>query len=134
MINKYHVMPLVLEACPSFKRKWTIERAGTIDERLNDCLLYVDLGELSMHLIQLHQMKQVDEYPAVFTLIERFLSEGDDYVKEAVTVGLFESLRNLAENHQVDLRILESFLHTDSLQWWKRISDFLSKQTPAQQS
>ncbi len=87
-------MPLLLNACPSFTEKWASHSAYWEDNRENETLLYIDLSEFSQHLIELHKSNQIDEFPAVFEVVEKLHLEGDDYVKEAATIGLLEGIQN----------------------------------------
>jgi hypothetical protein len=77
MITKEQVMPLLLNACPSFSKRWEEHRAFYEDEKL----LYVDLGEFAHHLVELLKANRTEEFPAVFEIIERMHLEGDHYVK-----------------------------------------------------
>ena len=98
MITKEQVMPLFLSACPSFAPDWENYRASYPDEGL----LYVDMGELAHHMVDLIKSNQTSEFQVVFDVIERLHIEGDDYVKEAATIGVLESLQNVASNNGVD--------------------------------
>ena len=91
-------MPLFLNASPSFAPVWEKYRASNPDEGL----LYIDMDELSHHMVDLIKSNQTDEFPAVFEIIERLHIEGDHYVKEAATIGILESIQNVASNNGVD--------------------------------
>ena len=65
VILKEQVIPLLLNACPSFSERWKEHHALYDDEEL----LYVDLGEFAHHLIELLKNNQRNEFPAVFDVI-----------------------------------------------------------------
>ncbi len=120
MIVRDQVMPLFLEACPSFTEKWKEHRASYGDEDL----LYVDLGKFAHHLVELHKVDRRDEFLAVFEVIERLHLEGDAYVKESVTIGMLEGIQNVAGNRGVNPEEFSVYLKPESLKWWRRLNDF----------
>jgi hypothetical protein len=90
LIHADDVLPLVIEACPSFSPSWLGENAD--DSRLG----YVDAGDFAHHLVKLATAGQTDTFGKVFTLIERFHVEGDEYVRQLATIGYLEDLQNLS--------------------------------------
>jgi hypothetical protein len=125
-ITKEQVMPLLLEACPSFTRKWEEHRAFYD----NEDLLYVDLGEFAHHLVELHKWNQTSEFPAVFNVIERLHLEGDDYVKEAATIGMLEGIQNVAGNLDIDPELFALYLKSESAKRWHQLNDFWGGKIP----
>ena len=126
MITKEQVMPLFLAACPSFLPAWEEYRASNPDEGL----LYIDMGELAHHMVDLIKSNQTSEFPAVFDVIERLHIEGDHYVKEAATIGILESLQNVASNNGVDPEAFVPWLGTESRRWWRQLIDFWQAKIP----
>jgi hypothetical protein len=82
-------------------------------------LLYIDLSDFADHLIELLKNNKVDEFPKVFDIVELLHIYGDDFVKEAVTVGLLEDLYLGDESNS-----FTSFLKPESLRWWNKLKDF----------
>ena len=126
MITKDQVMPLLLEACPSFSEKLKEHRAFYEDEDL----LYVELGEFAHHLVELHKSNQAGEFPAVFEIVERLHLEGDAYVKEAATIGLLEGIQNVAGNSGVDPEEFFPSLKPESAKRRRQLNDFWDGKTP----
>ena len=126
MITKEQVMPLFLAACPSFAPAWEEYRASNPDEGL----LYIDMGELARHMVDLIKSNQTSEFPAIFDVIERLHIEGDHYVKEAATIGILESIQNVASNNGVDPQLFVSWLGVESLRWWRQLNDFWQAKIP----
>ena len=121
MIAKEQVIPLLLEACPSFQASY--------DEHLKDNdgeLLYVALSGFARHLLRLYQQKQTQNFPAVGRLIERLHIEGDNYVKEAATIGLLEGIQNVWGNEHVDPDLFLPYLLPESIRWWNSLNSFWS--------
>src|SRR4051812_26644380 len=121
MITKEQVMPLLLEACPSFTEKWKEHSADWQEENL----LYIDLAEFNRHLIELHKSKQIDEFPAVFDVVEKLHIEGDDYVKGAATIGLLEGIQNIASHTEtgIDAEEFVQYLKPESAKWWHQLNE-----------
>ena len=126
MITKEQVMPLFLQACPSFTQRWENHRAFYDDEDL----LYVDLGEFAHHLIKLHKTNQTNEFPAVFEVIERLHFEGDAYVKEAATIGMLEGIQNVAGSSGVNPEDFSCYLKPESAKWWRQLNAFWNGKMP----
>lgn len=126
MMTKEQVMPLLLNACPSFSKKWEEHRALYEDEEL----LYVDLGEFAHHLVELLTTNCTEEFPAVFEIIERMHLEGDPYVKEAATIGMLEGIQNVAGNSGVEPERFVAYLKPESLKWWRQLNDFWQAKIP----
>jgi hypothetical protein len=126
MITKEQVMPILLSACPSFTGKWAEHSAYREDENL----LYIDLGEFSRHLVELHKANQVEEFPVVFDAIEKLHYEGDDYVKEAMTIGLLEGIQNNAEHSKINPEEFTQYLRPQSAKWWKQLNGFWGGKIP----
>ena len=119
MITKDGVMPLLLQACPSFQsgRQRYAKTEG-------QDLLYVSLGNFADHLLELHQKNHTDEFPAVADAIERLHVEGDHYVIEAATIGLLEGIQNVWANKRVDPELFYPLLRPQSAKWWQSLNDF----------
>ncbi|MEO6725819.1 MAG: hypothetical protein ABIU20_09700 [Blastocatellia bacterium] len=113
-------MPLLLSACPSFAERWKEHRAYYGEEEL----LYIDLGEFAGHLIDLYKQDQKQEFPAVFCTVENLHIEGDEYVREAATIGLLEGMQNIAGNRGVGPDVFEQYLKPESKKWWGKLNDF----------
>ena len=123
MITKEQVMPLLLDACPSFTEKWQKHLAYWDGKNL----LYNDLSEFNAHLFELHKNKQVEEFPEVFDVVEKLHLEGDDHVKEAATIGLLEGIQNAA-SHAEDF---VQYLGTESEKRWFQLNDFWQGRIPS---
>jgi len=113
VISKDQVMPLLMEACPSY-------RTPLEDQDL----LYVALGAFARHLLQLQQQSRAQEFPTVARAIERLHVEGDHYVREAATIGLLEGIQNVWGNEGTDPERFVRHLHPVSAKWWQSLNDF----------
>ena len=113
MITSTQVIPLLLEACPSFERVWQEHCAKYGDE----FLIYVALGDFARHLLHLQQQGQLECFESVVRVIERLHAAGDDYVREAATIGLLEAIQNYWLHGNLDLEQFETRLLPESRKW-----------------
>ena len=90
MIARSEMFPPLLEADPTFKRRWQAFVTGYADEP--ELPLYIALGELAEHLIERQQRGDTQGFEKVFDVVERWHMEGDFYVSEAASIGFLESL------------------------------------------
>src|SRR5262245_37547215 len=112
MISKDQVIPVLMEACPSYRLP-----AEDAD------LLYVTLGDFARHLLQLQRQGRTAEFSSVARAIERLHVEGDHSVREVATIGLLEGIQNVWGNEA------ESFVQhllPVSAKWWQSLNDFWS--------
>ena len=119
VIRKEQVMPLFLEAAPSFRSAW--DRYAS-DTSYDEELLYAHLGEVARFLVDSMKNGETTFFPAVFSIVERLHLDGDDYVSEAATIGLLEGIQNLAGEELA--REFEPFLEPESKQWWDKLNRF----------
>ena len=121
MITAEQMMPLLLEACPSFQALW--------DGHLKDYeepLIYVALGDFARHLLALYQRRDTEVFPEVACVIERLHVEGDAYVREAATIGLLEAIQNNWTHNEVDPEKFAHYLLPESTRWWRSLNNFWS--------
>jgi hypothetical protein len=118
-IEQHQVMPLLLNACPSFRDTWEASV-----KRSDSAQLYISLGEFARHLRELYILDTIDEFPAVATVIENLHVNGSPYVKEAASVGLLENIQNSWRNSHIDPEIFAKYLHPESAKWWHSLNNF----------
>lgn len=127
MITKVAVMPLLLDACPSFLAVWN---SYVNDATYEPGLLYVDLAEFARHLVHLVQAGSIEEFPSVFAVVERLHTEGDGLVKEAATIGLLEGIQNAADHAGIPAKTLVPYLGPVSALWWQEVEQFWDGKIP----
>jgi hypothetical protein len=79
----------LLEADPSFEPVWTEFLAYWSGEPLP---LYLALSDLGRHLDDQLNTDRTERFPEIFSVVECWHVLGDDYVREAATKGLLESI------------------------------------------
>ncbi len=115
------MIPLLIEACPSFQPVLDEHRKYYEEE-----ITYTELGEFARHLLHLHHQHQTEVFPAVAQAIERLHVEGDHYVREAATIGLLEGIQNVWGNNDTDPELFVPYLLPESVRWWRSLNDFWS--------
>lgn len=127
-ITKNEVIYLLIKACPSYKKRWE-EYVQDNYENGEEQLLYIDLADFASHFIDLYKRNESDEFDAVFDVVELLHTNGDDFVKEAATIGLLEDMQNGLLANQIDTNVFKKYLKKESLKWWNNLDDFWSGKT-----
>ena len=129
MIAPPDVMPLLLDACPSFASRWAAaetdnlyEDEATAPRRLH----YMDAGDFVQHVVQLRLDGDTSTFPAIFDVIERLLVEGDAYVRNLGTIGYVEGFQMLVVTAAgLDAeRDFRPWLRPESERAWAQLNEF----------
>jgi hypothetical protein len=133
VIGPDDVMPLLLDAVPSFARKWSeIEDDPMfLDEETGTRLHYLDVAWFAPHVVELQRSGAASELSSLFKAIELLHTDGDKYVKELATIGYLEGIQ-IACSHTADVRQeeFEPYLGPRSRRWWHGLNAFWSGQAP----
>jgi hypothetical protein len=127
MITAGEVVPRLLEACPSFEDGWAASAVKNLDDESPAGRLgYLDAGDFIRHLVALQQTGRTAEFPAVFGVIEQFLSDGDDYVQNLAVIGYLEGLqmRSVTDEGIDPDATFRPFFGPIANDWWDRINRF----------
>ena len=127
VITAEEVMPLLLDACPSFAERWReSEQEHLDDESPGGRLHYMDAGDFIRHLVGLRLANDTSEFPGVFVVIERLLVEGDSYVSNLAVIGYLEGFQMMTVTSAgLDPeRDIRPWLRPESAKWWDRINRF----------
>jgi hypothetical protein len=128
VITRSEMVPLMLAVCPSFDGKWKEFLDYWRDE--NAPPLYLALSELARHLIGMLAEQDVESFPAVFAVVERWHVEGEPYVAEAASVGLLEDLQNEGLHRSTKPEQFRPYLLPESAKWWDKLNEFWERGTP----
>ena len=60
----------------------------------------------------------------MFRVVEVLHTDGDAYVREAATIGLLESIQNVAGNIGVDPECFVPHLEPETSKWWAKLNAF----------
>jgi hypothetical protein len=129
-IKKQEVMNLLLTACPSYHQKWDEHKSFYGYDKGEEQLVYLDVGDFVHHLVELYKNHELDEFTAVFDVIEKLLLKGDHDVKELAIIGALEALQNVSGNNAIDPSVFLQYLLSESLKWWSKLNDYWEKGIP----
>src|SRR4051812_5561614 len=119
------VAPELLKACPSFGPDWhRLQAEG------DDALLYVVLSDFARHLLAMKKEGREDVLRAAAEFIERMHIEGDDYVKEAATIGALEGIQNVWSHAAESSESFSPYLLEESRRWWDSLQQFWKGKIP----
>lgn len=119
-------------ACPSFEQLW----AAHVDEWADtpgDRGVYLDVGLFAQHLVTLLERDKTSEFGNVFDAVERLFDSHDAGVREVLSVGLLESIQNVAANQRGRsfAARFKSWLGPSSLREWDALDVFWHGPRPA---
>jgi hypothetical protein len=123
VIDKYDMMSVLLDACPSFAPAWKTFLEEWREEA-NDLPLYLALGELARHLCGMVARGETGPFRQVFAAVERLLVEGDGYVREAACIGLLEDLQNANLHVGTEPEQFRPFLGPEAARCWSALNAF----------
>ena len=64
-------------------------------------------------------------------MVEAWHTHGDDYVREAATIGFLETLGNHLHGTGIEMDGVRSMLGVESRKWWDRLTGFWEGDTSA---
>ena len=122
MISKADMFDPILEISEDFRPTWNkfVEEWKEDEERP----LYLALADLARYISKLISESKTTELKDIFSVIERWHSEGDTYVNEAAIVGILEDLQN---TNIVGIGVpeqVETYLLPESKKYWLKLYEF----------
>ena len=122
MINRAAMMAIITEVCPGFAGPYDAFLAEWHNEP--ELPYYLALADFSCHLIALLQTGERSQLDSAFEAIERLHTEGDQYVREAATIGILENLQNMNLHSSTKPDHFIEYLRPASLRYWHKVEDF----------
>ena len=122
MIRQDQVIPLLLDACPKFHPAWQthlddwegFEPEESDEDQIQGGNIrgyYNDINAFSWYLTERLRVGIYDEFPAAFAAIEQMMIDGDENVRQLLTIGLFEDLTHDGETVAQCLRWAGLYTH-----------------------
>jgi hypothetical protein len=125
MITRDRMFAPMLAACPGFKPAWDEFLASEItNEPEEGPLYYTALGDLARHLIKDLLADRTSHFGPVFDVVETWIVDGDEYVRDAAAVGLLEGLQNHCGHSGVDAELFRPWLRSESIKAWDALNAF----------
>jgi len=124
LITKSQVMSLLVEACPSYADRFQRYLSDNYDDG-DERFLYCELGDFADHLCDLLELGSDSEFTDVFAVIESLHIDGDDFVREAATIGMLEGIQNVSSwRESISPNDFEKYLGVTSRKWWNELNGF----------
>ena len=121
-ITRCGMMRPLVEAVPAFRPHWELCLDSWKGEGDQDTPNYLALNMLADQLI-LAMEKGDDSYlRAAFSVVERWIIEGDCNVQNATCVGLFEDLAEADRYKTCNVEEMRAWLGPASRVWWNSIN------------
>ena len=122
MIRRERMFEPMLAANPSFRAAWDVFLEEWASE--HELPQYLLLADLAQDLITKLDRGETEAFPVIFAVVERWHVEGDDYVREASTIGLLEDLQNLNLHERTKPEQFIPWLEPVSRRYWAKIEAF----------
>jgi len=120
MITEEEMLPLLSEVSPGFEAGFLAASSKLGSEQP----VYPALGQLARYMKVLLDNKDSIALLDIFFVIECWCREGDDYVKEAATVGLIENLQNINVVGSIGVKKFYTYLLPESKKVWHKVARF----------
>lgn len=129
MIERSQMFEPMLEAHPEFSELWDefIKEWLSEPEGLPYYTLISDVVRECSKILATGQKHRIRK---VLSVVERWLLEGDKYVREAATVGFLEDLQNGNLHEGTTPEDFVEFLGPECSFWWKKVERFFSHGEP----
>jgi len=112
----------ILEVSDGFKPIWKEFYEDWKDD--GELPLYLILSDLARYISKLVSESEVDELKRLFKVIELWHIEGNEYVREAATIGILESLQNTNVVGIGTPQQIEPYLLNETRKWWNKLYEF----------
>lgn len=116
----------LLSAVPALQTQWdefVCEYEGEPETQTDGPPLYLFLGDLARWTETQLRKRNSGDLQAMFEIVERWHTQGDDYVREAATIGFLEALQGVTTKRQQGA-LINRWLGPESTLWWHRLNAF----------
>ncbi len=128
MISQQEMFDVLLEVDPTFQPVWDVFLDKWRDQI--ELPIYLALRDLAQHVIGKLESGQTGELQRIFKVVERWLADGDELVREAATIGLLEDLQNPNFHKTTSPDQLKPWLGPLGAMQWTEVERFWSGQIP----
>jgi hypothetical protein len=117
----------LIRACPSFEPAWRTFLAEEYPDAApghEGRLPYVDVAGLSDQVVDCLANGRVTELPAYFAALEGLYHEAGPILENFLTIGVLESIQNIALGRNLELTAFIPWLGPRTLQEWDALIAF----------
>lgn len=125
MLDRETFLSPLLDAYPGFRPQWEEFEAMWSGEN-TAAPYYILIGDLVQECSTLLRGNREAELARIFSVVERWLLEGDRYVHDIAIVGFLEDLQNTNLHRGTHPSDFERFLGPEGAYWWKKVDRFWS--------
>jgi hypothetical protein len=126
MVSHKDCMVLILATVPEFRADWEKYLRYWGDDKPG---LSNDIGEFSSFVIDNFNFLSSDKQESTFLLVETFLREGDDILKDAIATSFLENLINAVSAERIEAGLFVKFLGDESRNFCKAWDEFTGIKT-----
>jgi len=126
MISRQDMFDVLLDVDPTFQPVWDAFADKWRDQI--ELPYYLALGDLARHVVGKLESAQTSDLQQIFAVVERWLAEGDELVREAATIGLLEDLQNPKLHKTTSPDQLKQWLGPLAATQWTEVERFWSGQ------
>ena len=120
MITKSNLIKYILKESGDFAQYL---KSSDVNVKQEDN--YTTLAELARYILKSFKAKEADKLRESFRIIDDVLDKGDAYVKEAITIGLLETLQNnISWEKNIKQEEFLPYLPKTLKEKWGQIIDF----------
>jgi hypothetical protein len=114
------VVPALRRACPSAEPDWEehLQFWGGAERGL-----YNDVGVFADHAVRKYGLGEVEELPALFTVVEQMVAAEDSRVRDLGVVGLIETIQNIASHRPHGFAVFLPWLGPRSSEAWRAVDE-----------
>jgi len=122
LIIKENMFPEILSIYPKLTPYWHEfhEEWAEVDEKP----LYLILSKLADLIVGDFKSGQKSTLKCLFSLIEKFVLDGDQYVREAAIVGLLEEIQTKSQRNNVDISSMFPLMGEHTKSKWVALQKF----------
>lgn len=129
MFQRETMFEPILQAHPDFRVKWE-EFLSEWRDHPKGLPCYLLMSDLVGECSSLLRQGRESELEAIFRVVERWLHEGDRYVRDAAVVGFLEDLQNQNLHEGTTPDRFVRYLEPESLRFWHKVERFWNAREP----
>ena len=120
MIKKEELASLFLQLSPDFRPAWEKHLAFWGSEPRGD---FNDAAVFADTVVEMYGSSHTEHFPAIFGLIEKFLTEGDEETKGIAVYGYLEDIQTISSHHPHGMDVFVPWLGPESLEAWQHLKE-----------
>jgi len=125
MIDRDQMFVLMLDAHPGFSELWN-EFADKWSKELKGLPYHLLMSDVVRECSKMLAGGQKHHISKILEVVERWLLEGDPYVRNVAIIGFIEGIQNSSVHDGTEPKDFIQFLGPESSFWWRKVDRFWS--------